>query len=192
MTVVDKLRKVIASAVMVGLVGIGTSIVTVVQQPDPDGIVTFSLTYVIFSNGVIVWLGLGLIKKERTGRLAYTVGDVVLGPLNDVSPVAATAKVKGTLGAMVLVSGFLAVFISGVPNADILSFLGTAYDAVTRGLTLAYWLPLQYLWDGAPVSLGRLLEANHQGAGSLAAAAAVLLGELIDAVGVGDPSELLE
>ncbi|MFB6186306.1 MAG: hypothetical protein ABEI86_05495, partial [Halobacteriaceae archaeon] len=133
----------------------------------------------------------GIIKKGRLGRLAYTVGDVLLGPIDDVFPTFFTPKTTGTVGAMILVTGLLSVFVSGVLDAEVLSFLGTGYDTVTRGLTLLYWMPLQYLWKEVPVSMTRLLEANHQGAGSLAAASAVLLGELIDAVGVENPNDLI-
>jgi len=191
MSILDKLRKVVASAVMILLVGVGTAVVTAIQRPDADGIVVFSLTYIIFSNGIVLWLVVGLVEKQRLGRLSYSVGDVLLGPVDDVLPTFVSPKTTGTVGAMVLVTGFLSVFVSGVLEAEVLSFLGQSYDLVTVQLTRVYWITLQSLWEGAPVSLQRLLEASYQGAGSLAAAAAVLLGELIGAVGVDDPEDLL-
>lgn len=189
---VDKLRKIIAVVIMVTLVGLGLSAITAIQRPDRDGIVLFSVTFVVFSNGIVVWLLLSLVGKRRLGRLSYTVGDVLVGPVDDVVPLPFSTKTKGTVGAMLLVSGLLTVFASGVLDAAVLSRLGTTYERVTRLLTLVYWLPLDSLWADAPVSLEFLLEANQRGAGSLAAAAAVILAELTDAIGIGDPDELLE
>lgn len=175
---------------MIGLVGLGLAAVTAAQRPDADGIVVYCLTYIIFSNGIAIWIALSLIKKERLGQLSYTVGDVVVGPVADVAPATPSAKLKGTLGAMLLVSGFLTVFVSGILDSQVLSSLGRGYEVVTYGLTLVFWIPLESVWDGVPVTVDRLLTANYQGAGSLAAATAVLLGELIDAVGVDTPDEL--
>lgn len=175
---------------MIGLVGLGLAAVTAIQRPDANGIVVYSLTYIIFSNGIAIWIALSLIKKERLGKLSYTVGDVVIGPVTDIAPATPSAKLKGTLGAMLLVSGFLTVFISGILDTQVLSSLGRGYEVVTYGLTLLFWIPLESVWDGVPVTVDRLLTANYQGAGSLAAATAVLLGELIDAVGVDSPEEL--
>lgn len=194
--IIDKIRKIIASALMIGLVGAGTAAATALQQPDEAGIIVFSVTYIIFSNGILLWLVLGLIQKQRLSELCVSVGDVLFGPINDLLPdifnPETKSRLKGTVGAMILVFGFLTVFISGILNSEVLSFLGNSYNIATRFLTLFYLRSLQLFWDGAPITVDILLKANNQGAGSLAAASAVLLGELIDAVGIGDPDEALQ
>jgi hypothetical protein len=191
MSLGDKVRRVAAGVIMVVFVGVGLSLVTVVQRPPQSGIELFSLTYVVFANGIAVWIALSVLRKERLGLLSYVVGELILGNVADVTPLSFSGKVKGTFGAMLIVAGFLTLFVTGVFDSSVLSALGSAYDAATRGLTYVFWLPLRYLWGDLPVGVTDLFAVNNQNAGSLAAAAAVMLGELIDAVGVSDPDDLV-
>jgi len=191
MSLTAKLRKVVSGVAMMVVVGLGLSVITVLQRPPQDGIKLFSLTYVIFSNGIAVWIALSLLEKERLGQLCFTIGDVLVGNVGDVTPFNFSAKTKGTVGAMLILGGVLTVFVSGVLDSEQLAVLGSTYETATRALTFVFWLPLQTFWADLPVEMVDLLSANNQNAGSLAAAAAVMLGELIDAVGVNEPQDLV-
>jgi hypothetical protein len=109
------------------------------------------LAHSIFANGVGGWLALSVIRRRRRGRVPSTVGDVLLGPVSDVVPTPvgerAETRPKGTASPVLFLGAFLAIFVSGVLDADVLSVLGTADDAVTRGVTVRDWVPLQVLWS---------------------------------------------